>query len=382
MKKTDIPEELSNYLEHGKPLAALNGLRGWAITSVVFFHCAFSGPRFFPSFSTFIENIGWSGVDLFFVLSGFLITNILIKTKEEKHFFRNFYARRILRIFPLYYSFLIFQIIYYGELEGAFYHLFYLTNFYLTTVPVIPPHTPAWLTWSLSIEEQFYVLWPFLIYFCNRKKMILLSLFFIFGALTFRFLNYFNHVQPYISYVSTHTRIDTISLGALVAILMQNKNNFYWLKRAAQILLFLLPIGIYFIWDQNNIFYYVQSPHTATFGFSFLALFFASLLIVCTLFQSKLADLLLKNKLIVLVGKHSYCMYLTHNEIILFISELYVKSPFAQNLYNQSPQQAMVLFNIIIFVVTLFLSILIWHLLEKHFLKLKTFFPTQQQKCN
>ncbi|HNV24379.1 MAG TPA: acyltransferase, partial [Candidatus Omnitrophota bacterium] len=314
-----ISEELRQYLDSGKKFIALDGLRGWAIVLVIFFHVAFNGFPFNSGFTMFFYNFGWSGVDLFFVISGFLITNILLQSKTKKHYFKNFYFRRILRIFPLYYAFLIFNILFYKEINGVLYQVFYLSNFYLASVENIPAHTPAWLTWSLSIEEQFYLLWPALIYFLRRKVMIFLTCFFIVAALFFRIAHFYYGVQPFISYVSFYARIDAIALGSLISLLINvSREYLYLLRKIAFYFLFIIPIFLYLIFDQNKIFYYVHSWGTVTYGFSLLAMLYAAILILTITSKSRLSELLFKNRLIVLIGKHSYCMYLIHNEWVFF----------------------------------------------------------------
>ncbi len=141
---------------------ALDGLRGIAIILVLFFHC--SRFEFLPVRA--ISAFGWTGVDLFFVLSGFLITGILIDTKGKEGFYKNFFMKRVLRIFPLYYLTLCIFFI-----PSFFFH-FELTEYYITHQIYFWTYTQNLLFafdgwpenarflnhfWSLAIEEQFYI---------------------------------------------------------------------------------------------------------------------------------------------------------------------------------------------------------------------------------
>jgi len=140
----------------------LQGLRGIAVLAVVFYHCH---PRLKGTPLDHASLWGWAGVNLFFVLSGFLITSILLETRSEPHYFRNFYARRALRIWPVYALVLVvcavFSDWFLNQGIEAFRHAFgwiicglFLQNlFHLTLPSAIGP------TWSLAIEEQYYFLW-------------------------------------------------------------------------------------------------------------------------------------------------------------------------------------------------------------------------------
>src|SRR5215831_14066355 len=144
---------------------ALDGLRGIAILLVICCH----NLNFLPHF-----EFGWVGVDLFFVLSGFMITDNLIKTKETKNFLQNFYIRRVLRIFPLLYGVLLLYFIFAPglgslRLQYDYYHSnqgfvwFHLQNW--LAISHVRPTDTVLLNhfWSLSVEEQFYLVWPFVV---------------------------------------------------------------------------------------------------------------------------------------------------------------------------------------------------------------------------
>src|SRR5207248_1231599 len=146
----------------------LDGIRGVAIL-VVILHNSGRFPRLFAN--------GWMGVDLFFVLSGFLITGILLDTKESESYFKNFYARRCLRIWPLYYSLLLFMFVLVPLLRPSEAHIIFEKSSPWWAYPLflqnflIPISTnaagPLAITWSLAIEEQFYLVWAVVVLYCS-----------------------------------------------------------------------------------------------------------------------------------------------------------------------------------------------------------------------
>src|SRR5688572_7114217 len=151
-------------------IPALDGLRGIAVLIVLGFHI-------FPNHVKF----GWAGVDLFFVLSGFLITGILLESKGTPNYYRNYLAKRTLRIFPLYYFFLIvffivFPLVGYSDSIYNYDYLsstqswywLYIQNWRIFFDPHYPGEDIISHFWSLAIEEQFYIFWPLVIYLIPR----------------------------------------------------------------------------------------------------------------------------------------------------------------------------------------------------------------------
>ncbi len=141
-------------------IAGLDGVRGLAIIAVLLFH-NFGIPG------------GWVGVDLFFVLSGFLITRILISAKGSKDYFRSFYVRRSLRIFPPYYALLaISYCVTAMPMAQMLWHAGYLADF-----KFLNPNTPFLdHTWSLAVEEQFYLVWPIVVLAASTRRLKFIAL--------------------------------------------------------------------------------------------------------------------------------------------------------------------------------------------------------------
>jgi len=159
---------------------ALDGLRGLAILMVYIFHYGggLKSPNPLVRLFGSLTAAGWTGVILFFALSGFLITGILWDSLGQPHFLRNFYARRILRIFPLYYATLALCCVVLVATGRMFHQLrmMYIYAFFLQDLPKLNaiaqdiPTLPLPHLWSLAVEEQFYLLWPFLLLlFCVRR---------------------------------------------------------------------------------------------------------------------------------------------------------------------------------------------------------------------
>src|SRR6201996_2853221 len=152
-----------------KHIPQLDGMRGLAILLVLLAHSTdvFTGVPFFR----WIDGYGSLGVQLFFVLSGFLITRILLDTRDTPYYFRNFFAKRSLRIYPLYYALLIFVmfsgLVHQHGVRWWPYTLF-LSNLVYgdTTQPA-----PLGPVWTLAVEEQFYIFWPVIVSFLPRRRL-------------------------------------------------------------------------------------------------------------------------------------------------------------------------------------------------------------------
>ncbi|HEY2857840.1 MAG TPA: acyltransferase [Terracidiphilus sp.] len=195
----------------------LQGLRGIAILAVVFYH---SHPRLEHTFIYGASLWGWAGVNLFFVLSGFLITSILLEARDQPHYFRNFYGRRALRIWPVYV--LVLAVCYVkadwfvGEPAGVAirtapwwaYVLFVQNLFRLNLPPGLGP------TWSLAIEEQYYLLWAPLVRFLRRPWMLVSVLCAALIASPLFRMGHFAWITP----TDTVTHLDGIAAGSLIAL--------------------------------------------------------------------------------------------------------------------------------------------------------------------
>ncbi|MCX6210151.1 MAG: acyltransferase [Bacteroidetes bacterium] len=216
-----------------KRISQIDGLRAVASLLVVSFHyinnqltdsTSFLGKLFAKLFS-----FGWAGVDLFFVLSGFLIGGILITNKNKKNYFSTFYIRRFVRIIPNYYLLILLFIIlcaipafkntYFLRDSDTIPTWSYFTMFHNVFMAKLNHmgNTAMSVTWSIGIEEQFYLIIPFIIYFTNKKLLPYLLIAFILLANVFRWV-YITPETPWIAaYVLLPCRMDAISLGVILA---------------------------------------------------------------------------------------------------------------------------------------------------------------------
>lgn len=204
------PKWLPSYIPE------LQGLRGLAVLAVIFYHCA---PRLKGTWIYSSSLWGWAGVNLFFVLSGFLITSILLETREKPHYFRNFYMRRVLRIWPVYVLSLV--VVYlnapwfigpgiWDAIKTApwWAYIFFVQNlFHLSLPPALGP------TWSLAIEEQYYFLWAPLVRVLRRPRMLLAAL--VCAMVASPILGSFHF--KWVTETSTFTHLDGIAMGSLLA---------------------------------------------------------------------------------------------------------------------------------------------------------------------
>jgi len=194
-------------------ITQLDGLRACAILAVFLSHA-------------FKIRMLWIGVDLFFVLSGFLITGILVdlKHKDLKGYFSHFYERRVRRIGPPYVMVLIVASLVFGTSWATHWYLYLgLTN-YVVLFPG-PPFMPFNPLWSLGVEEQFYLIWPFVVYFVSEKKLpyVLCSLLVL--APVFRVLAIPYDTTHQMVYMGTPFRMDCLAMGSLLTFVWRAKGE-------------------------------------------------------------------------------------------------------------------------------------------------------------
>ncbi len=303
------------------------------------------------------------GVILFFVLSGFLITRILLTYKEKyeelaKNKWRlvlQFYKRRFLRIFPLYYGLIFFLfIIDYDNTRTIFPWLIsYTSNIYQSIYHTYINSFNHF--WSLAVEEQFYLFWPILLLFIPKKQTLYFISFTVLASLSYRIVLYTNEVHwMQISY-STIGAMQSLGLGALLAYISIFKKE--WLLKLARtkylIAILLFYVSQLFVHRYFNL-EFLKST-TDEFFFSLLSCF---IIIKATHngFQ-KLPKKILENKTIRYLGQISYALYVFH----LFIPKLYI---YLFEIAETTTIKNKYIEFILFFIITVFFSHLSWKFFE------------------
>ena len=314
-------------------LPALDGLRGLAILAIFLFHYAGGGPQNPSTLPLKVmygfTRFGWAGVDLFFVLSGFLITGILYDTKDDPRYFRNFYLRRSLRIFPVYYSFvLVIGIL--GALAGARWTIGDLS--FLAYVgypaalirPELIPDTPLIRIthlWSLCVEEQFYLVWPFLIFMLSSSRRILLLCgAYVSLALGMRLLIWqTGWLSPEWAITFLPFRMDSLALGGALAILVRGP-RIDTVTQVAPVILGSAGVCLFGLC--------LIAPSTAytdssmwTLGFTLISLVSASLVLLA-LRPGGFVRWLFSGRILRTFGKYSYGMYVYHFPLMVLLTPM------------------------------------------------------------
>lgn len=352
-------------------IKGLNAYRAIAFFSILLFHL-----HWFKA--------GYLGVPAFFVLSGFLITPILVNMKatlSKKHFFTHFYGRRTLRIFPLYYIYigvvtLIYTIFKLDYMPGMHYFyqqlpytLTYTYNFYFITdysgFSMLCSHL-----WSLAVEEQFYIVWPLVIYFVPNTKLKPLLLWLICLGPVWRWLIYYvadNHVFSFlherwdvIIYILPFSHIDAFAIGGFFALY---RHKISALKTGG-IVLSALVIGLLSEVvapekpaDYDNVFtHFMNDTYQYIWGYSLANIVFA--VIIVQIREKVFLSAIFENKILNYVGIISYGLYVFHYPIQFLLKTVLQAQP-------------LIIVDISILMVTLLISYLSYELMEKPITSLK-----------
>jgi peptidoglycan/LPS O-acetylase OafA/YrhL len=344
----------------------IDGLRGVAIFMVMVHRL---WPRDAVNRLSVAADAGWIGVDLFFVVSGFLITRILLETRGEPGYFRNFYARRVLRIFPLYYLFVGTLLVAFPLMGNAQYletsgsPFWYLT--FLGNVPegLLGYDPPYWLgpVWSLAIEEQFYLTFPLIVLWLGPTRLgpFLIGLFLL--APVARVVTM--QLEPdaeRIQYLFTLCRVDSIAAGCLIALVMRCRN--VQALRGLAIMIACCAGAIAIIGDLDR---------TTTFGrvagYSFVAIGFAALLVAVLTSRDRWWTAPLRLAPLRYCGKLCFGLYLLHRPADTFVTVVANRFDVDADRISWIP---------IKIAVAIVLATMSWFVIEKPFLRLKRRFAS------
>jgi peptidoglycan/LPS O-acetylase OafA/YrhL len=329
-------------------ITGLDGLRAIACLMVLLFHTGNS-------------DFGWAGVQLFFVLSGFLITGILLRMKATlpaKQYFSSFYGRRFLRIFPLYFFYLFLLTIaiwqgnsnssgvFKGEIQEIVrpqisYAYFYLYDFFRASDLYQSTRFLSHL-WSLSVEEQFYIFWPLVLFFTPREKMKTLFLSMIACAPILRLLLYLAYSRHFLTppmdapysavYFLPFSHIDAFAIGAYISCYQLPKvhKQLALLVSAVPLLGFVtqfIATGRIQL-DTLGYEFTLFSAYKVVWGYSLLNYFFAVL--IDSVAHTKLFTNFLDHSIFRYLGRISYGLYVYHLPVIWFVLafQLNYKLPF------------------------------------------------------
>ncbi len=335
----------------------LQGLRGLAVLAVVIYH---SHPRLEGTPLYRASLWGWTGVNLFFVLSGFLITSILLESRHQKHYFRNFYGRRALRIWPVY---LLVLAICYLNAEWFVglpvgraiatapwwaYLLFVQNLFHLALPPAISP------TWSLAIEEQYYFLWAPVVRFFNRTWMLVATLCIaLIASPLFRMSHH-----PWITSTHTLTHLDGIAMGSLIGI------GLHALQLPRRVWIGLGIAGVFCGFTAAFTF----AGGTAFLDTALTAGFGGAVLVAIASTGSKTAlHALLRRGPLPFYGRISYGMYMTHIMVFIYFGWFDRR----MDAYGIPGNLAVVAFRLIAATAA---ATVLWYAFESRILRLKRLF--------
>lgn len=309
----------------------LDGVRGIAILLVIVWH--YFASKVDPT-SPLAQLFGltWSGVDLFFVLSGFLIGGILLDHRDAPNYFKAFYARRIARIFPLYFAWLglfigIVTIIPQfptSPLKSVFENPYPVWAYLLFVQNILMAVSPlrsmgaSWLglTWSLAVEEQFYVLLPVTIRYLSQLRLPYALITLIVSTPLLRVLTAFV-IPPaaFPNFVLLPTRADALLIGVLCAYFWRQQTSKQWLLNNTHLLhisLLILLAGIVVLTFLPALDAQIVLN---LFGFTWLALFYACLILLAITTSRGIISSITSNPFLRYLGKLAYGVYLFHEGI-------------------------------------------------------------------
>lgn len=355
-------------------IPALDGVRGIATLTVLFCHFLFED-LYHDRWWWAVAHAGWLGVDLFFVLSGFLITGILLQKRNKPGYFSDFYRRRILRIFPLYYFSLllsVFAILVIDQQPHRLYTGYDSLAWYFAFIPNVAlalKNDWLWQTnwvglshlWSLAVEEQFYMVWPLVVFLLPRKPLLFTCVAIIAMSAWIRMETdvVFGQKWSIASYVLPYCRMDGLAAGSLLAIL----RRYGWLTHKG----LQRDLGRDFTFAAFMFVFYMLVAGNSHWRGTWVALMFFGM-VYFALDQKGLIKKLCELPFLMHIGTYSYGMYIFHQMFRVVFEKIFRQPLVALELPEVMVQ---VLYLLLAGLTTYGLARLSFKYIEKPFLDMK-----------
>jgi peptidoglycan/LPS O-acetylase OafA/YrhL len=354
-------------------IPALDAIRGLAIVIVTLYR--FGGGNEGPARAiehVWLIELGQRGVDLFFVLSGFLITGILFDAKGQEHYFRNFYVRRALRIFPLYYGALATAILIpplIPALAAAFQPATEAqTWLWLYGANVLQAYKGQWCLgalnhfWSLAIEEHFYLAWPAVIYFTSRRTALRICGGLFAASIVARAAWLAGGGNDVAADVLTPLRMDGLVLGSWLALAARSPGGLAWLARwATPTLLAFGAAAVAADFSGRRLFGLPSTAWACGCG--------AFLILTVAAPRTSSLGRFAQSNVLQFFGKYSYAMYVFQLPLIFLLAPV-VTAPGLASLFG-SAVIGQFAYCTILFIATTLCALASWNLFEKRLLALK-----------
>ena len=363
-----LREDMDNLKRPIAEMPQIDGLRTIAVLAAIFSH-------YMPETCKYI-NYGHAGVQLFFVISGFLITGILLQGRNDfalktveasgSNYIRQFYIRRFLRIFPLYYG-VVFALLLANRLESSLpIHLTYTSNIYmgLTGQSISASHF-----WSLCVEEQFYLFWPFIILFTPKKHLLRTMLSLIVFSLLFRVFSLAMGLPWQSMYLLT-ANLDCLSAGAILAMFWRDQHLISSIAKKTAVMgwLGLTTLVVLIILS-------IMFPQPAGYGFKLRYIFqnliyavlFSNIVYHSAIGYSGYIGKLLNLSAMKYIGRISYGLYVYHPFPFAVLTLICLEL----NIFK--PEGWIHIFASL--VITVIAASISWHFFEAPINNLKRFFP-------
>jgi peptidoglycan/LPS O-acetylase OafA/YrhL len=372
-----------------KRIAALDGIRGFAILLIIFWHYYDVDGQFahrtIPAYVLSLTHLAWTGIDFFFVLSGFLIGGILLEARQSPTYYKTFYIRRAFRILPLYAVIVALYLLTTPFLPStgapvpAYVYMTLTQNIWVALGGKL---ASSWLlvTWTIGTEEQFYLIAPAMIKKISPRRLPLVVAAAVVFALILRVVLYNSSLfDPRATLVLMPARADAFMLGVGAALLVRDPRGAHWLvEHRRSLYLFGLAVGIVLL-VFTKVSWGLDTSGMSTFGFTCTSFLYVTLVLLAVSHPEGPVGRFFNWRPLIALGVIAYGLYLFHEPVKDFLHLALTGQPARLASWSDAA------IDLLAFGITLVVARLSWVHFEKPFVRRGhryTYWPSNAERAH